>query len=405
VDVESVNDPPVASFSYVCNGLTCDFDGEASHDPDGSIVSYDWDFGDGQTGSGVTASNTYNTQDTYDVVLTVWDDGGATGSAGQNVSVSQGEGVHIGDLDGYAVTVRNKWTAHVVITVHDSSHMPVEGARVHGEWANGSTGSAQCTTDSGGQCQVSSDSMLKKVATVDFMVLGLSHAMMWYDWEANHDSDGDSDGTRITVSIEGGNQPPVASFTAECTGLACDFDASGSTDADGSIVSYDWDFGDGQTGSGVAPSHTYDADGQYDVVLTVTDDGGATGTDTQQVTVSEGGGGTMHVGDLDGDSEAVRSKWTASVTVTVHDESCSPVSGATVTGSWSGGARGDGSCVTDGSGQCLISKGNLKMDVGSVTFTVNAITHASLSYDADRNHDLDGDDSDGTTIIVAGPQP
>jgi len=89
----------------------------------------------------------------------------------------------------------------------------------------------------------------------------------------------------------GGNEPPVASFTYTCTDLTCDFDGSDSYDPDGSIVSYEWDFGDGDTATGVTVSHTYAADGTYTVVLTVTDDAGATGTDSQDVTVSSGGGG------------------------------------------------------------------------------------------------------------------
>jgi CSLREA domain-containing protein len=83
------------------------------------------------------------------------------------------------------------------------------------------------------------------------------------------------------------NAPPTAAFTSTCTLLACSFDASNSGDTDGSIVSYAWDFGDGTTGDTVVnPSLTYAADGHYVVSLTVTDDGGATGTVTHPVDVS-----------------------------------------------------------------------------------------------------------------------
>jgi VCBS repeat-containing protein len=58
------------------------------------------------------------------------------------------------------------------------------------------------------------------------------------------------------------------------------FDGSGSSDVDGTITSYAWDFGDGNFGTGLNPPHTYTAVGNYTVVLTVTDDGGATATDT-----------------------------------------------------------------------------------------------------------------------------
>jgi len=82
------------------------------------------------------------------------------------------------------------------------------------------------------------------------------------------------------------NTPPTASFSATTTDLTADFDASASGDSDGSIVAYDWTFGDGATGSGQTTSHTYASDGTYTVTLTVTDDDGATDVDSQNVTVS-----------------------------------------------------------------------------------------------------------------------
>ncbi|HSM39105.1 MAG TPA: DNRLRE domain-containing protein, partial [Candidatus Limnocylindrales bacterium] len=77
------------------------------------------------------------------------------------------------------------------------------------------------------------------------------------------------------------NQDPVASFTYGCTDLACSFDGSASNDPDGSITAYDWTFGTDGTGSGVTTNHTFSADGDYDVTLTVTDNLGATNATTQ----------------------------------------------------------------------------------------------------------------------------
>src|SRR3954468_3243935 len=81
------------------------------------------------------------------------------------------------------------------------------------------------------------------------------------------------------------NQDPVADFTSTTSGLTAFF-TSTSTD-DGSIASYAWNFGDTATGTGPTPQHTYTAAGTYNVTLTVTDNLGATGTTTKQVTVTQ----------------------------------------------------------------------------------------------------------------------
>lgn len=86
------------------------------------------------------------------------------------------------------------------------------------------------------------------------------------------------------------NNAPVASFIFSCTNLTCDFDGSGSSDSDGLITNYSWDFGDGNTGSGSTVNHTYASGGSYSVTLTVTDDGSLTGSDSQNATVSDGTG-------------------------------------------------------------------------------------------------------------------
>ncbi|MFO1253090.1 MAG: PKD domain-containing protein [Inhella sp.] len=79
------------------------------------------------------------------------------------------------------------------------------------------------------------------------------------------------------------NQAPVANFSASCTELSCQFNGSASSDADGSIASYAWSFGDGRTATGAQASNSYAAAGSYNVTLTVTDDRGATGAKTTTV--------------------------------------------------------------------------------------------------------------------------
>lgn len=82
------NQPPVADFTFTTSGLTASFNASSSSDPDGSIVNYAWNFGDGTSGSGITTSRTYANGGTYTVTLTVTDNAGATNAVSKDVQVS-----------------------------------------------------------------------------------------------------------------------------------------------------------------------------------------------------------------------------------------------------------------------------------------------------------------------------
>ncbi len=168
----AANLPPVAAFTYALTGLTVDVDGSGSSDPDGVIVDYSWDFGDGGMDSGSLASHPYAQAGTFTVTLTVTDDGGAMDS----------------------------------------------------------------------------------VASV--------------------------------VTPREPNGAPTASFTYLASGLSIDVDASDSSDPDGPVVDYAWDYGDGMLGTGQTASHTYALAGTYTVTLTVEDYPGATDNDSQDITVA-----------------------------------------------------------------------------------------------------------------------
>ena len=105
------------------------------------------------------------------------------------------------------------------------------------------------------------------------------------------DNDGASSApATTTATIEPvANEPPVADPNGPysgTTGSPVLFDGTGSSDPDGTIVAYDWDFGDGNTGTGDTPSHSYAADGTYTVSLTVTDNDGASDTATTTAAIS-----------------------------------------------------------------------------------------------------------------------
>ena len=108
------------------------------------------------------------------------------------------------------------------------------------------------------------------------------------------DNDGDSDSDSTTASVEDdqqpGNEPPTANANgpySAITGSAIDFSSAGSSDTDGTIASYAWNFGDGNDSSDPNPSHTYADPGIYTVTLTVTDNDGDSDSDSATATVED----------------------------------------------------------------------------------------------------------------------
>lgn len=106
-------------------------------------------------------------------------------------------------------------------------------------------------------------------------------------WKRRAACDGGGSGGTSDGGAVAANQVPVAAFKYTASGSGYTFNASGSHDNDGQIDNYVWDFGDGSSSQGTQlTSHAYLADGTYNVVLKVTDDGGLTSTLTQPVSVN-----------------------------------------------------------------------------------------------------------------------
>ena len=347
-----VNSPPTADFDYDPSSPTTDdtvsFDGSLSSDSDGSIDSYEWDFGDGTTATGQTPTHSYDDDGSYTVSLTVIDDDGATDSTTQTISVSNTPPT----ADVTATPDPAQTNEQITFDAGGSSDS--DGSIDSYEWDFDGDGTPDATGEttsksygSSGEYDVtltvtddddSTDSTTYTVTvenrppdatytytpeqpdvgeTVEFNATDSSDpdgSIASYEWD--FDGDGRADATGETTSkswsttgtrtvtltltddegatdsystpVTVGTQPPTATFTATTNGddQPVEFDASDSSDPDGTVDSYDWEFGDGAAATGATVAHTYGDPGQYDVTLTVTDEDGATDTETQTVSVA-----------------------------------------------------------------------------------------------------------------------
>ncbi|HDP93955.1 MAG TPA: PKD domain-containing protein [Candidatus Aminicenantes bacterium] len=201
------------------------------------------------------------------------------------------------------------------------------------------------------------------------------------------DNDGATDTVIHNVTVESTtpeNQPPSAAFTFAVADLNVTF-TDASSDSDGTVEAWAWNFGDGATSSAQNPEHNYAAAGTYSVGLTVTDNEGATDTVIHDVTVSSGGPNpTMHVADISMSITKRGRNYAATAVVTVVDAGNSPISNATVTVSWSGVVSGSASGVTGTDGRVSFTSGNVKSS-GPFTVTVTDVAHTVYDYDPAAN--------------------
>lgn len=111
-----------------------------------------------------------------------------------------------------------------------------------------------------------------------------------------------ADSLTLVVSATG-NVPPSAAFQAPSTviqGAVVNFDANSSSDPDGQITAYDWNFGDGSLGTGVTTTHTFSTTGTFVVSLAVTDDGGLSQTASKSIKVVAAGTPIPPTADIGG---------------------------------------------------------------------------------------------------------
>lgn len=247
-------------------GTPVNFDGSGSIDPDGSIASYAWTFGDGSSGSGIRPSATYANAGSFTVTLTVTDDRGASSQpVTTTVTVNVGQQPPTASPGGpYAGTINQQ------VAFDGTGSSDPDGSVVSYAWmfGDGNSGTGPTPTHiytTGG------------AFTVTLTV-------------TDNDNLNDASTTTANITDGSGVQPPVANAGgpyAGNTGIGIQLDGSGSVDPDGTIAAYDWDFGDGSRASGARPVHAYAAAGLYTVTLVVTDNVGQQGTASTTADVTD----------------------------------------------------------------------------------------------------------------------
>lgn len=250
--VVRVAESPVAKAGpeqNVCANSEVHFDGTASHDADGLVNAFAWDFGDGQNGGGATPSHVYTAPGTYRINLTV------TGDL-------------VGDCDNTArdmtkVNVFEAPTAKFTVPKIVALDTPIVFDANNS--ASKSATIIQYAWDFG-----DGEKMQGVHVEHAFHKPGKYLTALAVRTDAVT-----SCNTTSVQNLVVANAPPVADAAHPALAGVNDlllFNARGSRDADGSLVSYSWDFGDGQTGRGVEARHQYKEPGRYKVLLRVVDD-------------------------------------------------------------------------------------------------------------------------------------
>jgi len=281
-----LNTLPEAKFTASATSgtapLTVNFSAILSRDADGIIVKFEWDFGDGTSGSGESASHTYTTSGSFTVVLRVTDDKGATDTAERTISVTaagQPGGGGAGPTASFTATPL-VGPAALTVTFNASASFYAGHAITYYSWdfGDGVTGTGMTTTHTYAPLVTTTFNVVLRIIASD-----------------------NTEGTAtkaIVVTVTPATAPsnaPTASFTAApTTGLVPDtksFDPAASTAGAGrTLATWAWSFGDGthhSTNTNQTVSHTYytaQASQNFIATLTVIDNLGYTHSVSRTVT-------------------------------------------------------------------------------------------------------------------------
>ncbi len=265
------NEAPTASFSADPSTggapLLVTFDASNSEDQDGIIDQFEWEFGDGSTGNGRIVDHTYENTGEYTITLTVTDNNGSTDTTTGTVSVEASE--PSASLTGDPEEGEAPLTVSFDLSGSEDPDGVIEEYTL--EFGDGDSTSG---TDLLNVIEHTYEEAGEYQATLEVV-----------------DDDGLNASTTTTINATEPppeNETPSAAISASPeTGtapLTVEFSAEESSDPDGQLVSYEWEFGDGRASRGSEVSHRYEQGGDYTVNLTVIDD--RDGSDTAEKTIS-----------------------------------------------------------------------------------------------------------------------
>jgi YD repeat-containing protein len=277
--VTAQNRAPAASFTAAPNpvptGTEVSFDGSGSSDPDGTVAHYEWDLdGNGSyetdTGSTPTATHTYPVAANLTVGLRVTDDLGATATSTRSLTIQ-----NRAPSASFSATP-NPVPTGTAVGFDAAESVDPDGSVVKYEWDLDGNGSYETNTGA-------TPTTTKTYATASTPTIGL---------RVTDDLGATATATRV-LTVQ--NRLPAPSFTATpnpvISGGTVSFNGSGSTDPDGTVVKYEWDFnGDGtfetSTGATATTTKAFATAGSFNVGLRVTDNNGGAATTTKALTVT-----------------------------------------------------------------------------------------------------------------------
>ena len=273
--------PPIASFtstpSSAPTATSISFNGTASYDPDGTVASYSWDFGDQTTSTGSVVTHSYTYAKTYTVILTVTDNGGITGSTTSQVTITDRPPVVSFQPSPATANTAQSITLSITVTDPDGT---ISTTRV--DWGDGMT-------------QLYSGAITS--ATHSYASTGPSTSKIFAIIITGTDNNASYTSTSSQVTIN--DRAPTPSFNPSSTALSTGQNVTLTiiaADPDGTVTALKVDWGDGtiDTLSGTATSdiHNYSSTGTstsniFTITVNATDNSGSTGKYSSQVTVSD----------------------------------------------------------------------------------------------------------------------